>query len=99
MIRFEIQLQNKPIGTVTVTDIAHNRVKELRENYFSDEFAADSVQLKASVNVHSSIYANIRIKGNYRVDRPVLDVSKDEVVFLMTFNGMRISYDVTKMFA
>lgn len=99
MIEFEIQIQGRPVGSVTVSDTIHERIQKLREGYLKEEFSADSVMFKSSVNVGGPISMRLNIGVPMYVTFAALSVGLDEIVFFLHVNGAKFRYDITEMFS
>lgn len=98
MIEFEIQIQGRPVGSVTVSDIIHERIQKLREGYLKEESCADSVLFKAGVNVGGPISMRLNLGGPMYVSFAALSAGLNEIVFFLHVNGAKFRYDVTAMF-
>lgn len=98
MIEFELQIRGQNVGKVIISDEAHEKICELRGGYLQEEGAASSVLFKSAVNVGGAISTVITLKGENAVHFAAVDVSKDNVDFLLELNGLKTKFNITNMF-
>lgn len=100
MITFEIKTGNTVIGTVEVSEHAHARIRDLKQDYFDQEFASQSVQLP--VQLHASGFVGFLFSKEVfrnQTRNVFIDVYKDKTLFtLCPLSGEKMEVDVTAVF-
>ena len=101
MITFEIKNGNAVIGTAEVSEHAFAKIKELKVDYFDQEFASQSVQLP--VQLHASGFVGFLFSKEVfrkQTRKVFIDVYKDKITFVLCpLNGASMEVDVTSVFS
>lgn len=101
MITFEIKNGTTVIGTAEVSEHAFEKIKELKSDYFDQEFASQSVQLPVQLRA-SGFVGFLFSKEVFRnqTRKVFIDVCKDKITFVLCpFNGANMEVDVTSVFS
>lgn len=91
----ELKYNGQILGNLVIGDSAQDKITSLQNEYLGTEHCADAAMLPVSINVHGSIFAQLNLRGLFRVDGSYVDISKDKVLFYLTINGTPMVYDIT----